>query len=399
MGRGSLKGTVLVGLGVIVLGISVLAGPVERRPTVVALDEVGRILKIQLDGRQWTRVGLPDAYYARTVGADPKGRYVFVNGGPQLMLFLDPEKLGEVREILKPCIPRRPWETPGLLKERETGFSSVYNGTWAVTPDGAKIYFSGEVPELQPTLVINAWTGKIVSRIQDFTLYDDTVFSPDGSLMFINHRKTGNIIAVDTRSDRIVKRIPCPPEYDGFRGAICLDSTGEGLLLVTHYSAEHHGDRKCLIRVDVNTGDVAKVMDDPYDGAHGDSAISTGGRYFVYNQYTPVRKRPNEYDRLFMGNITIVDLHSHERKTLSLREKYPPENWNLAVKLYMLPGAEEMVVVIEKIYVGPWNPKLRHRKLPQPWHLLLVDLEKGAVIRTIKIPDGGFRDLAFLSTD
>jgi hypothetical protein len=108
---------------------------------------------------------------------------------------------------------------------------------------------------------------------------------------------------------------------------------------------------------------------------------------------------------VYTGKVKIVDLRTMSRQTLSLREQYQPENWNLASKCYTIPAQEKILLAIKKIVdvtnPGPtyWNPKLRHRKLLQPVHLLVVDLRRAAVENTIVLSEGGFKDCAFLSGD
>ncbi len=382
------------------LAAEIQGGPPESRSAALILNQVGEILKIDLQrGRVLSRSYIPEAYYSTKVLADPAGRYVAVTGGAQLAQFLDPKSLN-IRATLKPEIPRRPWESDALFSERLSGFSSVYGGNWAISADGSKIYFSGEVPELKPTVVIDPSTHEITNKLSDFVIYPHSVLSRDGKLICINHRRTRELITVDTRSDQIVKRFQAPPGYEGFQGPACLDSQGTGLLLMT---ARKEGGR-CLVRVDLQTGSLRSVMENPFLGKSASHIISSGGRYLVYNEFMTKRKEPdkshpNQYEAVYSGEVSIVDLTTQERQILSLGKRYPAEKWNLDMRLCMVPKAEKALLVIVEKFTGDWRPRLRWRKLPQACDLVVVDLPTATVKSTIEIPEGGFRDLAFLPPD
>lgn len=368
------------------------------------LNEVGDILKIDLDaGNVFEKTYISDTYYANRIIADPKGGFVLVGGGAQLALFLDPKSLNIING-LRPPIPRLSWEKSwDGYKQRLRGFASVYGGEWAITPDGNKVYFSGGVPQLKPTVVIDPFTYGIKKKIDDFFIYPQTLFSPDSKFMFINHRRTHDILVIDTSSDQVIKRIQAPSEYDEFRGKLLhLDATG-GLLLVTSFSP--HGSGYCLVRVDTDSGRITNIMNDPYEGKWGDCVISDSGSYLVYNEYVLQPSGPNGVESVYTGKIQIVDLKTMSRQTLSLREQYQPENWNLASECYIVPAQEKMLLAIKKKVdvnrPGPtyWNPKLRHRKLLQPLHLLVVDLQRATIEKRILLSEGGFKDCAFLPRD
>lgn len=396
-------------VGRVVFCLALVIGPISLTQAagnrlVLVLNKVGEIVKIDLDkGKVLGKTYIPEAYYSNKIASDPMGRYILVGGGAQLALFLDPNSL-HTKGVLKPEIPRLPWEdNDQMYSERLSGFASIYGGNWTISSDGNKVYFrGGMVPQLKPAIMIDPFTYEIKKIIDEFFIYPNTLFSPDGKFMFINHRRTHDILVVDTSSNQVIKRIQAPSEYDGFRGELLhLDANG-GLLLVTSFSP--HGSGYCLVRVDTDSGKTTNIMNDPFEGKRGRYAISSAGRYFVYNEYVSVRakSRPNQVESVYTGKIKIVNLQTMRRQTLSLLEQYPLKKWNFASNCYMVPGQEKMLLVIKKIVdvtnPGPtyWNPKLHHRKLLQPLHLLIVDLQTATVEKRIVIDEGGFKDLAFL---
>lgn len=404
MTKFSLKWIWSIVFATITTSFLVTASQAAESKTLLILNAVGDILKVDLDtGNVFEKIYISDTYYANRIIADPKGRFVLVGGGAQLALFFDPKSLNIING-LRPLIPRLSWEKSwDGYKRRLRGFDSVYGGNWAITPDGDKIYFTGEVDELKPTVVIDPFTYEIKKKIDDFFIYPQTLFSPDGKFMFINHRRTHDILVIDTSSDQVIKRIQAPSEYDEFRGKLLhLDATG-GLLLVTSFSP--HGSGYCLVRVDTDSGKITNIMNDPFEGKRGVDAVISGGFYFVYNEYVSVPLGPNTGRRDYTGKVKIVDLRTMSRQTLSLLERYQPKGWNLASKCYTVPAQEKMLLVIKKkvdvTNRGPtyWNPKLRHRKLLQPVHLLVVDLRRATIENTIVLSEGGFKDCAFLPRD
>ena len=370
----------------------------------LVLNDVGDILKIDLDqGQVLSRTYVPEAYYSNRILADPKGRYILVGGGAQLALFLDPKSL-QIRGILKPEIPRLPWEESDQgYNERISGFSSIYGGEWAITPNGEKLYFNSEFTIFKPTVVVDPLKYEITKEIDDFVIYPDTIFSADGELTLINHRKTKEILIIDTNTDQIIKRIKPLSEQDGFHTRLLYFNSATKGLLVPYFTGSESS--WSLVWVDIDSGKITNIMNDPFEGKRGVDAVSSGGLYFVYNEYVSVSLGPNTGRRDYTGKVKIVDLRTMSRQTLSLLERYQPKGWNLASRCYMVPGQEKMLLVIKKIVnvndPGPtyWNPKLRHRKLLQPVHLLVVDLSTATIEKSIEIPEGGFKDLAFLPGD
>lgn len=386
-----------------IIAVFATASQAAGNNILLLLNEVGEILTIDLDaGNVFEKTYVSDTYYANRIIADPKGGFVLVGGGAQLALFLDPKSLN-IRNVLRPPIPRSPWESWDGYKQRLRGFDSVYCGDWAITPNGDKIYFTGEVAELKPTIVIDPLKYEITKKIDDFLIYPDTIFSGDGKLMLINYRKTQEILIIDTQTDQIIKRIKPLSEQDEFRGDLLYFDRVSKRLLVEYFSAG--GGGYCLVWVDTDSGKITRILNDPYEGKWGDCAISDSGSYLVYNEYVLQPSGPNQAESIYTGKIKIVDLETMSRQTLSLREQYQPENWNLASECYIVPDQEKILLAIKKKVdvnrPGPtyWNPKLRHRKLLQPLYLLVVDLQRATIEKRILLSEGGFKDCVFIPRD
>lgn len=395
----------LVVFGIAIIAVFATASRAAGNNILLLLNDVGEILKIDVDaGKILDKTYIPETYYSNKIFADPKGEYIMVGGGAHLALFLKPDSL-LIKGILKPEIPKLPWEknNDDIYKERLSGFASVYGGEWAVIPDGNKVYFSGGVPQLKPTIVIDPFTYEIKKKIKEFVIYPDTIFSADGKFMLINYRKTKEILVVVVQADQIIKHIKASSNQDEFRGDLLYFDRVSKRLLVEYFSAS--GGGYCLLWVDTDSGKITRILNDPYEGKWGDCAISDSGSYLVYNEYVLQPSGPNQAESLYTGKIKIVDLENMSRKSLSLREQYPPDKWNLASKCYIVPDQETMLLAIKKKVdinlPGPtyWNPKLRHRKLLQPVHLLVVDLRRATIENTIVLSEGGFKDCAFLPRD
>jgi len=402
MTKSSLKWIWSIVFATITTSFLVTASQAAESKTLLILNAVGDILKVDLDtGKVLGKTYIPEAYYSNRILADSKGRYILVGGGDQLALFLDPNSL-QIKGVLKPEIPKLPWEERNeeFYRVRLSSIPWVYVGQWAITPNGDKIYFNGEVPQLKPTVVIDPFTYEIKKKIKEFVIYPDTIFSADGKVMLINHRKTKEILIIDTQTDQTIKRIKPLSEQDGFHTKLLYFNSVTKALLVPYFSGSKA--EWSLVWVDTNSGKISRIMNKPFAGKHGVDAVSSGGFYFVYNEYVSVSLGPNTDRNDYTGKVKIVDLRTMSRQTLSLLERYQPKDWNLASKCYTVPAQEKILLVIKKIVdvnnPGPtyWNPKLRHRKLLQHVHLLVVDLRRATIEKRIVLSEGGFKDCAFI---
>jgi len=369
----------------------------EKPATAYVLNNIGDIIKIDLrEGKVLERKYIPEAYYAGKIGIDPKGRYLAVNGGEQLFLFLDPENF-EIQGKLAP-------ELEVLKGRRYDPYDNYYEGKWVITPDGSKIYFSGLYEDINPMVIIDPFGKSIIKKIDDFRLTEHPVFSADGKLLF--NLFQDKIVIFDVVSDTVKKWVVAPDECGVFAGQPYIDSSGKGVFSETRYGGKKER-RLLMVNFNEETGKTCKVngadasakksMDYYMNDFMGDYMFSWRAKYLVINEY--VDRREDQYLRsIYQGRLHIIDMNTQEETILSFTDKYQPTEWGYHFTPIPIPGEDKIVYVLieqrQSISYRDFDPRLRHRKLEEGFALLVIDLNEKKVVTTVKVADGGFKDIA-----